>query len=84
MDHLARLNDDMFPFARLLGIRFVSAEPDRVVAEMEVRADLCTRPAVAHGGAVAPPAAEATGVTTAMAAAAASRKILRSPKLMNW
>ena len=52
MDKLAQLNDDILPFAKLLGIRFVSAEPDRVVAELVVRDDLCTRPAFAHGGVV--------------------------------
>ena len=34
MDMLALLNDKALPFAELLGIRFVSAELDRVVAEM--------------------------------------------------
>jgi uncharacterized protein (TIGR00369 family) len=38
------------PFAKLLGIRYVTTERDRVVAELEVRDDLCTTPAVAHGG----------------------------------
>ncbi len=52
MDRLARLNDDMLPFAKLLGVRFKTAELDRVVAELLVRDELCTRPAVAHGGAV--------------------------------
>lgn len=50
MDHLTRLNDDLLPFAKLLGIRFTSAELDRVVAELLIRDDLCTRPEVAHGG----------------------------------
>ncbi len=50
MDLLARLNDDPLPFAKLLGIRFTSAELDRVCAELPVREDLCTRPAIAHGG----------------------------------
>ena len=45
-------NRNMLPFARLLGVRFLHVEPDRVVAEMPVRDDLCTRPAVAHGGAL--------------------------------
>jgi 1,4-dihydroxy-2-naphthoyl-CoA hydrolase len=49
---LTRLNDTMLPFARLIGMRFLSAEPDRVAAEMVVRDDLCTRPAVLHGGAL--------------------------------
>src|SRR5262249_35221326 len=40
------------PFAELLGIEFVSAAPDKIVAQMTVREDLCTRPAVLHGGAV--------------------------------
>jgi 1,4-dihydroxy-2-naphthoyl-CoA hydrolase len=52
MDALERLNQEMLPFAQLLGIRFVSAAPERVVAEMIVREDLCTRPAVLHGGAM--------------------------------
>jgi 1,4-dihydroxy-2-naphthoyl-CoA hydrolase len=40
------------PFADLLGIRVTEAATDRVVAEMEVRPELCTSPAVLHGGAV--------------------------------
>ena len=40
------------PFVKLIGIRFLSVEPERVTAEMEVRADLCTSPAIAHGGAL--------------------------------
>jgi 1,4-dihydroxy-2-naphthoyl-CoA hydrolase len=52
MDLLARIRDEMLPFAELLGIQFVTASPDRIVAEMTVREDLCTRPAVLHGGAI--------------------------------
>jgi 1,4-dihydroxy-2-naphthoyl-CoA hydrolase len=52
MEPLEKLNQQTLPFARLLGIQFVSAEPDRVVAEMLVRDDLCTLPAVLHGGAM--------------------------------
>ena len=40
------------PFADLLGIRVTETTADRVVAEMEVRPELCTSPAVLHGGAV--------------------------------
>jgi uncharacterized protein (TIGR00369 family) len=40
------------PFARLLGIDLVSVAPERVVAQMTVREDLCTRPATLHGGAI--------------------------------
>jgi uncharacterized protein (TIGR00369 family) len=52
LDLLDRVNDTKLPFAELLGIEFVSASPDRIVAEMTVREDLCTNPAVLHGGAI--------------------------------
>ena len=52
MDLLTRIRDEMLPFAELLGIEFVSASPEKIVAEMTVREDLCTRPAVLHGGAI--------------------------------
>ncbi|UTD30651.1 PaaI family thioesterase [Bradyrhizobium sp. WD16] len=52
MNLLTRLSEARLPFAELLGIELVSAEPDRIVAEMTVRPDLCTRPDVLHGGAV--------------------------------
>jgi 1,4-dihydroxy-2-naphthoyl-CoA hydrolase len=40
------------PFAKLLGIRLLGATLERLTAEMLVRDDLCTRPAVLHGGAL--------------------------------
>jgi uncharacterized protein (TIGR00369 family) len=49
---LVRINETRLPFAELLGIEFVDASPDKIVAEMTVRDDLCTVPAVLHGGAV--------------------------------
>ena len=52
MDLLDRVNETKLPFAELLGIEFVSASPERIVAEMTVRQDLCTVPAVLHGGAI--------------------------------
>ena len=52
MDRLADLNAGMLPFAKLLGMTFTAAEPDRVAAELLVRDELCTRPAVLHGGAI--------------------------------
>ena len=52
MDALERLKREMLPFAALLGVEFVCAAPDRIVAELTVRDDLCTRPAVLHGGAI--------------------------------
>jgi 1,4-dihydroxy-2-naphthoyl-CoA hydrolase len=39
------------PFADLLGIQVVESGKDKVVGEMAVRDELCTRPAVLHGGA---------------------------------
>src|SRR5438105_12505285 len=51
-DTLSRIKEQMLPFAELLGITFVSAVPDKIVAEMTVRDELCTRPAVLHGGAI--------------------------------
>jgi len=52
MDMIQRIKQEMLPFAALLGIEFVSASADRIVARMTVRQDLCTRPAVLHGGAL--------------------------------
>jgi uncharacterized protein (TIGR00369 family) len=52
MDELARLREMRLPFAELLGIRYLSASKERVTAELMVRDELCTRPAVLHGGAI--------------------------------
>jgi len=43
---------DPLPFAKLLGLELVTVTPERVEAVLQVREDLCTRPAVLHGGAV--------------------------------
>ena len=51
-DLVALLQERMPSFSKLLGIRFVSAAPERVTAEMAVREDLCTIPAILHGGAL--------------------------------
>lgn len=40
MDMLDRIKEQMLPFANLLGIEFVSAAADRIVARMVVREDL--------------------------------------------
>lgn len=40
------------PFARLLGLRVISAAPDRVVAELEITHALTNRNGTLHGGAV--------------------------------
>lgn len=48
---MAKLAENPIPFAKLMGIEITSASQDRLTAEMVVRDDLCTRPAVLHGGA---------------------------------
>lgn len=50
MSDTESINSVPLPFARLLGIVFRSADRDRVVAEMAVRAELCTAGERAHGG----------------------------------
>ncbi len=52
MDDLARLKALTLPFADHIGMTFVSAAKDKIVAEMLVRPELCTVPAVLHGGAI--------------------------------
>lgn len=50
MTKLDILEANPMPLARLLGIAFVSAEADEVVARMTVRPDLCTAGSIVHGG----------------------------------
>jgi 1,4-dihydroxy-2-naphthoyl-CoA hydrolase len=52
MEPLQRLQQLKLPFAELLGIHYTSATADKVTAEMVVRPDMCTTPAILHGGAV--------------------------------
>ncbi|HYM33265.1 MAG TPA: PaaI family thioesterase [Candidatus Cybelea sp.] len=52
MDELEQLRQRPLPFAQLLGIKYLSASKDRVTAEVKVRPELCTSPAVMHGGAI--------------------------------
>jgi uncharacterized protein (TIGR00369 family) len=52
MDLLSYYKENPLPFAALLGMDIISARPDSVVGEMTIREDLCTTPAVAHGGAI--------------------------------
>jgi uncharacterized protein (TIGR00369 family) len=40
------------PFAVLMGVTFVAADKERVIATMTVRPDLCTAGHILHGGAV--------------------------------
>jgi 1,4-dihydroxy-2-naphthoyl-CoA hydrolase len=48
-DTLQRLLQPLFP--GLMGVRLVELGPDRVVAEMTVRPELCTSGGILHGGA---------------------------------
>jgi uncharacterized protein (TIGR00369 family) len=49
LDALQSILDPLFP--GLLGVRLLEVDPVRVVAEMEVRPELCTTGGVLHGGA---------------------------------
>ena len=40
------------PFGRLIGMKIIEAQPDRVVTEMVVREEFANRNGVLHGGAV--------------------------------
>ena len=77
MTPLEKINSLKMPFAELKGVTFLEASPERVVARMLVRPDLCTLNHTIHGGALMALAdsvgaaatvinlpAEATGTTT--------------------
>ena len=49
---IAALQARMPPFSKFLDIKFLSASPERLTAEMFVREELCTTPAILHGGAL--------------------------------
>ena len=49
VDRLQSLLAPLFP--GLMGVRLVEVTPERVVAELEVRPDLCTAGGILHGGA---------------------------------
>jgi uncharacterized protein (TIGR00369 family) len=51
-ESLSKLTPETLPFAKLLGLELVSITPDRVEAVLNVREEICTRPAVLHGGAL--------------------------------
>lgn len=46
---IQKILDPLFP--GLMGVRLLELAPDRVLAEMEVRPDLCTTGGILHGGA---------------------------------
>lgn len=49
---LAMVQGRMTPLSRTMGMVFTKVEPDLIEAEMPVRPDLCTMPAILHGGAM--------------------------------
>lgn len=49
LQDVQRILDPLFP--GLMGVRLLEATPERVVAEMTVRPDLCTAGGILHGGA---------------------------------
>lgn len=52
MTPLELIRSRPLPFAALMGVEFTEAGPERVVATMIVRPDLCTLGDAIHGGAV--------------------------------
>jgi 1,4-dihydroxy-2-naphthoyl-CoA hydrolase len=60
-----RMSDQTsMPFSEFLGIEVVEVAPERVVARLKVRPELCTVPAVMHGGAVMALADTLGGIAT--------------------
>lgn len=49
IEQIQQLLEPLFP--GLMGVRLVTLEPERVVAELVVRPDLCTAGGILHGGA---------------------------------
>ena len=52
MTLLDRIIAHPLPFATLLAVEFISAEPDSVAARMLVKPEFCTLGGVAHGGTI--------------------------------
>jgi uncharacterized protein (TIGR00369 family) len=52
MSPLEKIQAMKMPFAELKGVTFTAADKERVVARMQVRADLCTLNHTIHGGAI--------------------------------
>jgi uncharacterized protein (TIGR00369 family) len=52
MDMVSIIERYDLPLVRWLGMRFLTAAPERVTAEMIVRDDLCNQAAMLHGGAL--------------------------------
>lgn len=50
MGVVEQLNANPLPLAQHLGIEIIAAEPERVVARLTVRPELCTSGGILHGG----------------------------------
>jgi hypothetical protein len=50
MNLLGNIQSRPLPLAQLMGMTFTHAEPDKVIARMVVRPDLCTLGHTIHGG----------------------------------
>ncbi len=53
-------------FGGLLGVRYLEATPERIVAALLVRDDLCTTPGIMHGGAIMAFADNLGGIATSL------------------
>ena len=62
VSRLQKMTEGLFP--GLLGVRIIEAVPERVVAEVTVRDELCTTPGIMHGGAIMALADTLGGVAT--------------------
>jgi 1,4-dihydroxy-2-naphthoyl-CoA hydrolase len=49
---LDKINENPLPFAKLLGIEFITVEAEALAARMTIRPELCTLGDIAHGGAI--------------------------------
>lgn len=52
MDLAERMQQELPPLPRWMALKVMVAEPERVVAELTVREELCTSGNIMHGGAV--------------------------------
>lgn len=52
MSPIDRINANPLPFAKLLGIEFITVEEDALSARMTIRPELCTLGDIGHGGAI--------------------------------
>ena len=49
---MKKLEPEMMPFSRLMGLEVTSQEKDRIIGRIKVREELCTTGKIMHGGAL--------------------------------